>query len=216
MSADGLSILLVEDSQPHAAMLQSYLEDSRFGGQSMSVTHAPTLENACARLLACDIDAVLLDLGLPDSDGFETLARLRTVAPQVPVVVLTGKDDDALGLMAIHAGAYEYLVKGQHDERAIARTLRHAVEQQKMNDALRRSEDEARETQRLEAVGRLAGGIAHDFNNLLTAMIGYAELVKDGLPPGSPALVDISEVLAARIVRRASHVSSSRSAGVRC
>ncbi len=197
MVADVLSILLVEDSPQQALLLRRTVEDSSPGAQPLSVTHVSTIAAAGTRLMYRDIDAVLLDLGLPDSNGIDTLIRLRALAPDVPVVVLTGVDDDALGVRAIREGAYEYLVKGQLDGRAIARTLRHAVEQQKASEALRRSEERTLQSQKMEAVGRLAGGIAHDFNNLLTAMIGYAELVKDALPPGSAAMGDINEVLSA-------------------
>jgi diguanylate cyclase (GGDEF)-like protein len=79
---------------------------------------------------------ILLDLGLPDAEGVEGLNRLRIVAPDVPVVVLTGTDDETVGLAALQSGAQDYLIKGQVDGQVLARSVRYAIERMQSEQRL--------------------------------------------------------------------------------
>src|SRR5262249_45467525 len=83
-------------------------------------------------------DVVLLDLGLPDSDGLDTFLELRRHAPALPVVVLTGLADETLGARAVQEGAQDYLVKGQVEGRVLARAVRYAVERRRAEETVRR------------------------------------------------------------------------------
>ena len=106
-----LDVLLVEDSPTDVLLTEEALsEASRFRLQS-----SERLAEALRLLSEAHFDVVLLDLGLPDSQGIDTLRRLRAKNPQVAVVVLTGKDDEELALRALQEGAEDYLVKGQAD-----------------------------------------------------------------------------------------------------
>jgi diguanylate cyclase (GGDEF)-like protein len=91
----------------------------------------------CVAAVARDRPAcILLDLGLPDADGVEGLERLRIVAPDVPVVVLTGTDDESVGLQALQSGAQDYLVKGRVDGQVLARSVRYAIERMQSEQRL--------------------------------------------------------------------------------
>ena len=85
------------------------------------------------------IDIVLLDLGLPDSQGLETLNQVRAAAPDVPVVVLTGADDETLALDAAQQGAQDYLIKGEVDRRLLTRSMHYVVERQRLTRKLEQS-----------------------------------------------------------------------------
>jgi len=78
------------------------------------------------------VDIVLLDMGLPDGHGLDTVRRAHAVAPGVPVIVLTGLDDETLAAEAMKEGALDYLIKGQIESRALPRALRHAIERHRM------------------------------------------------------------------------------------
>jgi signal transduction histidine kinase len=154
------------------------------------VTHVERMEEAEAHLADHAVDIILLDLGLPDATGLEAVRRAHAAAPNVPVVVLTGLDDESLAVQAMQQGAQDYLIKGQIDARGLSRALRYAIERKTMEDAGRAAEYQLLQAQKLESIGRLAGGIAHDFNNMLFAIRGYAELLGQDLASTDPADID--------------------------
>jgi len=129
-----LKVLLVEDNLPDARLMQEYLAD--VPGTPFELEHAELLEEGLARLAKGGIDLVLLDLSLPDSLGLETFARTHAAAPQVPIIVLSGRDDESLAIQTVHEGAQDYLVKGHVDSRLLARAMRYAIERKRAEEAL--------------------------------------------------------------------------------
>jgi two-component system cell cycle sensor histidine kinase/response regulator CckA len=140
MNDKPINVLLVEDNPGDARLIQEMLAEA--GGALFDLGCADRLSTGLERLAVGDINVVLLDLGLPDSRGLDTFVRVRTQAPDVPIVVLTGLDDEALAVQAVEAGAQDYLVKGQVDSNPLARALRYAIERKRAEEALRRSERE--------------------------------------------------------------------------
>ena len=130
-----MKILLVEDSRGDARLVREALADAPLGEEA-DLVHVERLEEAEARLDAISFDVVLLDLSLPDSHGLDTLRRLRRHEGDMPIVVLTGLNDEALALQAVHEGAQDYLFKGVGGALLI-RSLRYAIERQRMVVALR-------------------------------------------------------------------------------
>ena len=126
MSSEPLHILLVEDNPGDVRLLREMFATER--PDSYEITHMPRLGLALNHLAKGGVDIVLLDLGLPDGEGLDTVRRVRRLAPQVPLIVLTGRDDDASVAEAMLEGAQDYLVKGQIETRALPRALRHAIE----------------------------------------------------------------------------------------
>jgi two-component sensor histidine kinase len=126
MTLQPLRILLVEDNPGDVRLLREMFSNER--PDSYQITHFPRLGLALNYLAKGGVDIILLDLGLPDESGIGTMRRVRKLAPQVPLIVLTGKDDDAMVAEAMLEGAQDYLVKGQIEQRALPRALRHAIE----------------------------------------------------------------------------------------
>jgi serine phosphatase RsbU (regulator of sigma subunit) len=124
LAMSGRSLVLVEDDPGDALLVSEMLLDV---APDVRLSHFTTLRAALAQWPA-DADCVLLDLGLPDAVGLTALDKLRAIVPDVPVVVLTGRIDDAIGPEALAAGAQDFLVKGQVDAPGLERSLRYAVE----------------------------------------------------------------------------------------
>jgi len=125
-SVGKLRLLLVEDTPADAQLVQDYL--SRVKRRSFEITTVGQLADAFDALSAQLFDAVLLDLGLPDSSGLNALAEVRGRAGRTPIIVLTGIDDEGLAVEAVRRGAQDYLVKGQFDGNLLARALSYAIE----------------------------------------------------------------------------------------
>ena len=304
-AASPITVLLVEDNPGDARLILELLGEVQT--QAFDLERVERLDHALTRLSRTGVDVVLLDLGLPDSQGLETFMRARRGAPDEPIVVISGLDDERLALEAVRSGAQDYLVKGRIEGHLLARVLRYAVERKRGEEALRASEahhrtilenigdavfiadpqgryldvnpraceltgysrdellqltvldtypaqdrdaatlrivdvaggraavterpllrkdgailvvesnarrlsdgrllgavrditerkrleEQLRQAQKMEAVGRLAGGVAHDFNNVLTAIFGYADLLNEELPDGHQARLDLDEI----------------------
>lgn len=126
MSTDAIHVLLVEDNPGDVELMRVLLAGAV---EFPFVLRAEErLASAIESLSNQRTDAILLDLTLADAAGIESLARLRATAPGIPVVVMTGLDDERMALAAMQHGAQDYLVKGTADSRLLSRTLRHAIE----------------------------------------------------------------------------------------
>ena len=125
MSSMTISVLLVEDNPIHARLLQGLLSDRN--DPAFAVEAVDHLAAGIQRLSTGSFDAVLLDLVLPDSQEMATFERVKEAVPDMPVLVLTGLDDEGLAEEAVAAGAREYLVKTQIDGESLARSLQAAI-----------------------------------------------------------------------------------------
>jgi len=137
-----LSVLLVEDNPGDARLIETYLGNGNH--ERFSLLCVSRVSEALQAIEEIAPDAILLDLGLPDSQGIETLDRVAACCDGTPVIVLTGLDDEELALKAIRRGAQDYLPKGGFDERLLVRTVRYAVERARSEEAVRRSEERYR------------------------------------------------------------------------
>ena len=121
-----IRVLLVEDNPGDARLIQELLLEAR--SAHFETVVAPRLADAQEELAHGDFQLILLDLSLPDSQGIDTFHRMAAYAPSVPLIVLSGLDDEALALQTVKEGAQDYLVKGQVDPRSLARSIRYAME----------------------------------------------------------------------------------------
>ena len=176
-----IEILLVEDNAGDALIIRRLLaETDSFPSRCRHVT---SLREAGDPLQDGDIDVVLLDLSLPDADGLATVKQARALAPKLPIVVLTGREDENMAVAAVREGAQDYLNKNDVDARLLWRSIRYATERQQAEQMRRRLQDALTRAKTMEALGTLASGVAHDFNNLLTAILANITLAIEEADP---------------------------------
>jgi DNA-binding response OmpR family regulator len=137
MSERALKLLVVDDNPSDIDLVRAQLADAHME-QPFQVEAVDRLSAALQRLSRNGVDVVLLDLGLPDTVGTQGVVRMSREAADVPVVVLTGQDNEALGLRAVQDGAQDYLVKGQAAGPVLHRSLRFAIERKRAEQALAR------------------------------------------------------------------------------
>ena len=165
-------VLLVEDSRAYAELVEDMLDESRSG---FEVVLARGIAEAGSRLGEEHFDCVLMDLGLPDAAGLTGMRRLLELAPAIPVVVLTGVDDDEVGLEAVKEGAQDYLVKARSDGPLIARAIRYAIERKLVELELA---DRAAQIQAFAERQRdFVASASHELRTPLTSILGYLEIV---------------------------------------
>jgi diguanylate cyclase (GGDEF)-like protein/PAS domain S-box-containing protein len=129
-------LLLVEDDPGDARLLREMFNERGHASHNTRLTHVQSLCEAEKYLSESEVDIVLLDLGLPDAQGIMVVRRAQAAAPRVPLVVLTGMDDERLAAQALHEGAQDYLIKGQIEARGLFRALRYATERKFMEESL--------------------------------------------------------------------------------
>ncbi|MCA8982467.1 MAG: Glu/Leu/Phe/Val dehydrogenase dimerization domain-containing protein [Planctomycetaceae bacterium] len=132
-SSTSVRVLLIEDNPIHVKLVTNLLAGAR--SPRFELETAGQLSDGLSRLDRGDIEIVLLDLTLPDSQDLETFIRVRAHAPHMPVVIVTGLDDIKLAAKAVEAGAQDYLVKTQLSASVLARSLRYALERTRVRDA---------------------------------------------------------------------------------
>lgn len=192
-----INVLLVEDSPGDAALFQEYLTGTR--EPSFKVLHKESLASGLTRLRLGGVDVLLLDLSLPDSAGMDTILRARSATQEVPIVVLTGLDDEETAVEAVQQGAQDYLVKSRVNDATLIRSIRYAIQRHRIQQGVRQGRKEY-DTRQLRALGAQADVTTHPlpieiFNSrvLTDQQVGdlaasLGTVIDDVVGPGAPAM----------------------------
>ena len=213
-----LRLLHLEDDPIDAELITATLLEGNIPCQSRTVD---TRQAFVAALKEGWMDLILADYSIPGFDGMTALTLARQHCPDVPFLFVSATIGEELAIDAMHQGATDYVLKQRLGrlvpsvQRAL-RELDERAERKRAEEALRQSEKQFRQSQKMEAVGRLAGGIAHDFNNLLTVIMGYSQVLLTELGPQHPLRGKIEETLkagerAATLIRQLLTFSSKQS-----
>lgn len=166
-------VLLIEDNPGDADLVRLRLVQGT-SGHDVSCVHR--LSDGLASIKESTPSLILLDLNLPDCQGAETFRRVLEKAPNVPVVILSGQDDEALAIKALNQGVQDYLVKGSISSGSLDRAMRYAVERQ----ALLRSLEMSRK-QQLEFKNQFLSHVSHELRTPLTCIHQFASILVDGI-----------------------------------
>jgi diguanylate cyclase (GGDEF)-like protein/PAS domain S-box-containing protein len=129
-----MTLLLVEDNPGDVRLLREMLDEQE--EDRIELINVTSIGQAEAHIAANAVDIILLDLGLPDAQGLDAIRRAHAAAPRIPLVVLTGLDDERLAAQSLQEGAQDYLIKGQIEARSVRRSLRYSIERKIMEEAL--------------------------------------------------------------------------------
>jgi diguanylate cyclase (GGDEF)-like protein/PAS domain S-box-containing protein len=142
-------MLLIEDNPGDARLIREMFKEEHTG--KIELKHVETMADAEKYLATVSVGLVLLDLGLPDAQGLDAVRRARKAAPGIPLVVLSGLDDESMAIQAMQEGAQDYLIKGQIEPRELVRALRYAVERKIIEETLFEEKERAQVT--LDCIG---------------------------------------------------------------
>jgi len=167
--SENISILLIEDNPDDIDLFREVLSEVQ--NETFTLTSVIRLNEGVSHLETESVDIVFLDLSLPDSHGIEGLTKVHIQAPNVPVVILTGFDDDKTALDAMRLGAQDYLIKGDIEPRLLIKSIRYAIER-------KRAERAVQEIERVKVLAQTAITAAHLINQPLTSILGLVDLIK--------------------------------------
>ena len=175
MDAATVRVLVVEDNPGDAELITIALIESE--RPRFHIAHAATFGEALARLQGgAPTDVILLDLSLPDVSGEDTVTRMRSAAPELPIVIMTGFDDGEFAERMVALGAQDYLVKGDSSAPMIWRAIRYAIT--RMQQAIEREALVKELRDSVEMKNKMFGILAHDLRNPIGAVNGYAEFME--------------------------------------
>jgi signal transduction histidine kinase len=173
-------MLLIEDDEADIDLIRIYLAKAKqFAARLEGAT---SLEEGLKRLQQGGIDLVLSDLTLPDVQGLETFRQLHSQFPDIPVIILSGLNDEEIAVNAVSLGAQDYLIKGNFNHQVLVRAIRYALERHQLSHTLKQQVIELEETKRAaeaanQAKSQFLANMTHELRTPLNAILGFTQLL---------------------------------------
>jgi signal transduction histidine kinase len=188
-----LRVLVVDDLEDDAELVLGALRSS---GREVLWERVDNEASLRASLLGSEWDIVISDWSMPMFSGEEALRVVKELGVDVPFIITSGTVTEETAVRAMRAGARDCVLKGKLVRLlpAVEREIKEAAERRRTLAALRRSDEQLRQSQKMEAIGGLAAGVAHDFNNILSVILGHAELMRGDLDVNDPMYAGLDEI----------------------
>ena len=169
-----IKVLLIEDNIGDAELIEEMLNDVEF--KNFNLTNVETLEEGLNYLKSGNFDILLLDLGLPDSNGIQTLLKVHDQNNEIPIIILTGLNDEEVGLDALREGAQDYLVKGNVNSDLLSKSISYSIER---NNAEKRLKETIEELERSnDELQQFAYITSHDLQEPLRTITSFTQLME--------------------------------------
>lgn len=188
-------LLLIEDNPGDVLLFQENIRDT--GTSDIALEVVSHLQRAFVQINENAFDVILLDLSLPDSQGMDTFEQIQRIASHIPLIILTGTDDETLAIEAVQKGAQDYLVKGKTSSDILLRSIRHAIERHQLLQKLNNAQQQLLKTERLRVMVETAGAAAHEINQPLTAILGLTDFLLHDAKSDHPWRADLECIVEA-------------------
>lgn len=193
---ESFRVLHIEDSENDAVLIRTALEEA---GISCDIIRASSKEQFLSAIASGSWDLILSDYSMPGFSGLEAFKIARVQVPQTPFVFVSGTIGEERAVETLVNGAVDYVLKSNLKRLVpvISRLIydrKLRKEKEQSDTKLRWIEEQLRQAQKVEAIGRLASGVAHDFNNILTAILGYCDFLLRGMDPADERFSDLKEI----------------------
>jgi K+-sensing histidine kinase KdpD len=217
VNKDIIKVLLIEDNEIDARLIREYLknasrhEENEASSTMYDLTMKNSLSSGLEFLSANDVDAVLLDLNLPDSVGLDTFFNIYKNKSKIPILILTGLCDREMAVKAVREGAGDYLVKGEVDDRLLRRSISYAIERKKSEEELLLAQSNLEKKvqertielkERYDEIEQLVYAISHDLILPLVTIKGFLAYLKKDIASGGRQRIEIDLGLIGDAVER--------------
>lgn len=179
MNNKTIKLLAIEDNPGDLRLIQEMLGET--DSIKFDIKSANRFSAGLEHIKKGNIDVILLDLTLPDTRGLETFTSVYEKASEIPIVILSGVDDESTAIKAVINGAQDYLIKGKIDSNLLVRAIRYAIERKKAERMMKELQEKFAHLKKMAAMGTLTGGIAHKINNPLTIILTNIQLIREKL-----------------------------------
>jgi len=208
LSKEEISVLIIEDNPGDARLIEEMLKEAkRF---QFNFFNQKTLSEGLEELLKNEIDVILLDLNLPDCTGLNTISIIRDKVETMPIIILTGRDDEDLAINSLKLGMQDYLVKGKIDPILLERSILYAIGRQQVKLELELSKKKIEEE--FLRANFYKDIFAHDMSNILQGILSVSQLCKMELTNQSVNndIVNIIGIIENQIIRGSKLISNVR------